>query len=68
MQAQLIALSQTGAWINIEKSRQDMAFLLIVPSIAIGCERMFGLTVVWAQTCATSRHKQGLAIHLCATE
>ena len=30
------------------KPRQDMAFLIIAPSIAIGCERMFSLTAVWA--------------------
>ena len=28
-----------------------MAFLLIAPSITIGCERVFGLTVVWAHPC-----------------
>ena len=47
-QAQLITLSQAGAWGNIEKPRWDMAYLLIAPSIAIGCERLFGLTMVWA--------------------
>ena len=47
MQAQLIALSQVGAWENIEKPRQDMAFLFIAPSITTGCERVFGLTAVW---------------------
>ena len=48
MQAQLIALSQAGAWGNIEKPRWDMAFLIIVPSITVRCERVFSLTAVWA--------------------
>ena len=48
MQAQLITLSQVGAWGNIEKPMWDMAFLLKAPSIAIGYERVFGLSLVWA--------------------
>ena len=46
-QAQLITLSQVGSWGNMEKTRQDMAFLLVAPSITTGCERVFGLTMVW---------------------
>ena len=30
------------------KPQQDMAFLLIVPSITVGYKRVFGLVVVWA--------------------
>ena len=46
-QGQLTALSQAGAWGDMEKPHQDMAFLLIVPSLAIGCKQVFGLTAVW---------------------
>ena len=48
MQVQLDALSQVGAWGDVEKPRWDMAFLLVASSIAVGCEKVFGLTVVWA--------------------
>ena len=47
MQAQLNTLSQVMVWGDIEKPQQDMAFLLIMPSIATGCERFFGLIAVW---------------------
>ena len=47
MQRQLTALSQSGAWGDVEKSRQDMAFVLIVPSLAVRCEQVFILTTVW---------------------
>ena len=56
-QTQLTTLSQTGAWGNVEKPRQDMAFLLIAPSLANGCERIFGLTALWVyphQACLAS--------------
>ena len=46
--AQLNALSLAVAWGDIEKSQQDMAFLLIMPSITTGYERVFGLVAVWA--------------------
>ena len=48
MQTQLTALSQAGAWGNAEKPQQDMAFILIAPNLAIGCEWVFGLTAMWA--------------------
>ena len=48
MKAQLIALFQMGAWGDVEKPRWDMVFLLVVPSIAVGCEWVFGIVVVWA--------------------
>ena len=38
---------QVGAWGDMGKHHQDMAFLLIAPSLAIGCEWVFGLTSVW---------------------
>ena len=47
-QTQLTALSQTGTWGNVENPRQDMAFLLIAPSLTIGCKRIFGLMALWA--------------------
>ena len=48
MQRQLTALSQVGAWGDVERPQQDMVFVLIVPSLAIGCEQIFGLTAMWA--------------------
>ena len=48
MQVWLKALSQVGAWGDLEKPQQDMVFHLIVPSLAIGCERVFGLITMWA--------------------
>ena len=47
MQRQLITLSQVGAWGETEKPQQDMAFVLIVPNLAVGCEWVFGLTSMW---------------------
>ena len=47
-QTQLTTLSQAGAWWNAEKPREDMAFLLIAPSLGVGCERIFGLMAMWA--------------------
>ena len=35
----------------MEKPQQDMAFVLIVPSLAVGCEQVFGLTAMWAHPC-----------------
>ena len=46
MWAQLNALSLTGAWGDVEKPWQDMAFLLIALSLMAGGERVFGLTTV----------------------
>ena len=47
MQTQLTALSQAGALGDAEKPQWDMVFVLIVPSLAIGCEWVFGLTAMW---------------------
>ena len=47
MQRQLTALSQMGASGDVEKPQQDMAFVLIVPSLAIMCEWVFSLTAMW---------------------
>ena len=46
-QGQLTALAQAGAWGDVEKPHQDVVFLLIVPSLAVGCEWVFRLTTVW---------------------
>ena len=43
MQAQLNTLSQAGAWGNMGKPQQDMAFLLIAPSITTGYKRVLAL-------------------------
>ena len=32
---------------DVEKPQQDMAFVLIAPGLAIGCEQIFGLAAVW---------------------
>ena len=56
-QTQLTALSQAVDWGNTEKYRNDMAFLLMAPSLAIGCERIFTLMAMWVhphQTCLVS--------------
>ena len=46
-QGQLTALSWVGAWGDMEKPCQDMAFLLIAPILAIRSKLVFGLTAVW---------------------
>ena len=51
MQGQLTTLSQVGAWGDVEKPCQDMAFLLIMHSLAIRCKQIFGLTAVWMHPC-----------------
>ena len=51
MQRQLTVLSQTGAWGDEEKPQQDMAFVLIAPSLAIGCKWVFSLTAMWVHPC-----------------
>ena len=33
---------------DVEKPWQDMVFVFIVPSLATGCEWVFGLTAMWA--------------------
>ena len=43
MQTQLTTLSQAGAWGEIEKPQQDMAFLMIVPSTNAGGDQVFSL-------------------------
>ena len=56
-QTQLTALSQLEAWGNMEQPRKDMAFLLIAPSLATRCEKIFSLVAVWAhphQVCLAS--------------
>ena len=51
MQTQLTTLSQAGAWGDMKKPQWDMAFLLIVPSLAIGCKWVFGLTAMSVCPC-----------------
>ena len=41
-------LATSGVWGDVGKPQWDMAFLLIVPNIAVGYERVFGLVAVWA--------------------
>ena len=45
---ELLTLSHTGTWGNIEKPQGNMAFLLIAPRKTIEGEMVFGLAVVWA--------------------
>ena len=55
--SELLALSHTGAWGNIEKPKHDMAFLSIALDKAIEGERVFGLVAVWVhphQACLSS--------------
>ena len=51
MQTQLTALSQAGAWGKVEKTRQDMAFLMIVPNTNAGDDQVFSLAAVWVHPC-----------------
>ena len=46
-----ITQRQLGAQGDAEKSQQDMAFVLIVPSLAIWCEQVFNLTSMWVHPC-----------------
>ena len=48
MSAQLVALSQAGAWEEAVKPWWDMAFMLIAPSTDAWGEWVFGLTAMWA--------------------
>ena len=49
-------LSQVGVWGDEGKLQQDMTFLLIVPSITMGYERVFNLVVVWVHSCQAHCH------------
>ena len=51
MQTQLATLSQTGALGEVEKPKQDMAFLMIVPSTDAGGDQVFSLAAVWVHPC-----------------
>ena len=46
MQAQLNTISESVALGDTEKPQWDMAFLLIMPRIAAGYKRVFGLVTV----------------------
>ena len=37
----------------MENPKNDMAFLLIAPSVAVGCKTVFGLLAVWVHPCQT---------------
>ena len=63
LQAQLTAISKAGAWGNVDKPQQDRAFLLVAPSLAVGCEWVFGLAAVWAYSCQAHLHTLGEAAH-----
>ena len=63
MQAQLNTLSKVGAWGDVEKPQQDMAFLLISPSTDSGAERFFGIVMVWAHPCQACYHNLEVAAH-----
>ena len=41
---------------DVGKPWQDMAFLLIVPSIAVGYKRVSGLVAVWTHPCQACYH------------
>ena len=62
-QTQLTTLSQAGAWGDTEKPRWDMALGLIVPSLAIGCQWVFGLTAMWVHPQQTHLHTLGEVAH-----
>ena len=51
MQTQLTALSQAAAWGEVERPRQDVAFLMIVPSTNAGGDQVLSLAAVWVHPC-----------------
>ena len=70
-QTQLTTLSQAGPWGNMEKPRNDMAFLLIAPSLAVGCKRIFSLIAMWAhphEACLVSLVEAAQCLVLLANE
>ena len=48
---QLTNLSQAGAWGDVKRPWQNIAFLMIVPNANFSGELIFGLAVVWANPC-----------------
>ena len=52
-----------GGMGDVEKPWWDMAFLLVAPSIAVGCKRVFGLTAVWAHPYQACFKTLGEAAH-----
>ena len=51
MQTQLTTLSQAGVWGEVKKPRQDMTFLMIVPSTTARGDQLFSLAVLWVYLC-----------------
>ena len=58
---ELHALSQAGAWGDVDKPNHDMAFLLIAPDNTIEGERVFSLVAVWAHLHQAHHHSLGEA-------
>ena len=56
MQRQLTTPSQVGAWGDAEKPQQDMAFVLIAPSLVTRYDWVFGLTAMWVHPCHACLH------------
>ena len=63
MPVQLNALSQVGAWWDVEKPQCDMAFMLIASNSDARCKRVFGVTTVWAYPCQVYLPMQEKAAH-----
>ena len=61
MLSELYALSQAGAWGDVEISKHDMALLQIVMDKAIKGERVFGLVPVWMHPHQAHHHSLGEA-------
>ena len=61
--SQLHALSQAGAWGDIEKPKHVMAFPLIVLDKIIKRERVFGLVAVWMHLHQAHHHSLGEVAH-----
>ena len=60
---ELYALSQAGAWGNVEKPKHDMIFLLIAPDKTVEGKRVFGLVAVWMHLHQACHHSLGEAAH-----
>ena len=57
--SQLYALSQAGAWGDIEKPKHDIVFLLIAPDKVIKGERVFSLLTMWMHLHQAHHHSLG---------
>ena len=63
MPAQLVTISQAGAWGEAEKPQWDMAFMLIALNTNAIHEQVFGLTALWAHPHQACLHTLEEVVH-----